>query len=393
MIQARRPAGTPVGGQFAPAHRPEATGIELGDGEQHPAPVAVGLDVDWAQLRRQKARLVELAHPHSELGGDPELDGIVHLLDNLQDQAAEVLGEKAVFGDLGDGATSLERDDETAVCDECGEVIEGELVCDQHAVWCSLHPGNVDGGSGAGLAHADDPRIESSGGPDEYRRFLARRSPSSGTSQLSSLADAMAAENSTWTWTGLAAEVGKERAAALFERAGGSLGTAIALASKPQRDPVEQSDALQGVLNRPPSRGELPVRLQAHLLRTANASADVATTAADTLDRQHEALRGIQALLSDPEWNGPADRLETIAMLIESAGYAHEDYRPEVGEPIELRHQLAGRTVAGRVEHVDGGKILVFPDSSTRPIQVLAGEIAWDRDSQTWFHEPPGEED
>ena len=31
MTQARRPAGTPVGGQFAPTNRPEATGVELVD--------------------------------------------------------------------------------------------------------------------------------------------------------------------------------------------------------------------------------------------------------------------------------------------------------------------------------------------------------------------------
>ena len=79
-------------------------------------------------------------------------------------------------------------------------------------------------------------------------------------------------------------------------------------------------------------------------------------------------------------------------MLIERAGYAQEEYRPGVGERIELRHQLAGRTVAGRVELVDGGKILVVPDGGTRPIQVLAGDVVWDRDNQTWCHEPEGEE-
>ena len=31
MTQPRRPAGTPIGGQFAPTNRPEATGIELVD--------------------------------------------------------------------------------------------------------------------------------------------------------------------------------------------------------------------------------------------------------------------------------------------------------------------------------------------------------------------------
>ena len=47
MIQARRPAGTPVGGQFAPTHRPEAAGIELADApEATGTTVPVGLGVN-----------------------------------------------------------------------------------------------------------------------------------------------------------------------------------------------------------------------------------------------------------------------------------------------------------------------------------------------------------
>ncbi|MDA8316479.1 MAG: hypothetical protein M0010_15110 [Actinomycetota bacterium] len=36
MTQARRPAGTPVGGQFAPIHRPASAGVELNDDEMSP---------------------------------------------------------------------------------------------------------------------------------------------------------------------------------------------------------------------------------------------------------------------------------------------------------------------------------------------------------------------
>lgn len=318
MSQARRPAGTPVGGQFAPTNRPEAAGVQLVDDDNAAsAPVVpVGLNVDWEQLRTQKARLVELADPRSELGGDADLAGIINLLDDIQNQAAEVLGEQAVFGKMEDGPDVAQydnNDDETAVCDECGEVIESELAVDQHAVWCSLHPGNVVDGPAGALPHADDPRIESSGGLDEYRRFLGQGS-------------------------------------------------------------------------RPSPSGELPVRLQAHLLRTHNAIPEMATTVADKLERQHEALRGIQALLSDPQWDSPADRLEWIATLIEGAGYPPEAYRPEFSEPIEL--QLEDRTVVGQIELVDGDETLVVPSAGGRPVRVATGAIEWDRDGQTWFHAP-----
>jgi hypothetical protein len=302
-----------VGGQFAPMNRPEATGIELSEDDGHAAPVPVGINVDWGQLRAQKARLVELADPHSKLGGDADLDGIVGLLDDIQDQAAEVLGEKAVFGDLDEDADADDldgaddADDEIEACDECGaELVEGdELVVDRHAVWCSLHPGNVVDGSTVALPHGDDPRIASSGGIGDYEQFLATSTP-----------------------------------------------------------------LLIGELRR--------------------FSAGIEVAAADRLDRQHGALRGIQALLSDPRWDSPADRLEQIAMLIEGAGYAHEAYRPEVGEQVEL--QLADRTVVGRIEMVDGDETLVVPNAGTRPFRVTTGEIKWDRDGQTWFHAPEGED-
>lgn len=55
-------------------------------------------DVDWYLLREQKRQLVEMAHWLQQ----PEAlaaDGIIHLLDHIQDAAALQIGEAAVFGD------------------------------------------------------------------------------------------------------------------------------------------------------------------------------------------------------------------------------------------------------------------------------------------------------
>ena len=249
MSRARRPAGTPVGGQFAPTNRPEASGVELTDDVLQETPVDI--------------------EPEGEPGEDPELANF-------------------------DG-----------YCDECGaELVDEELITDQHETWCSLHPDNVVDVQSTNLPHADDPRLESSGGLEAYQRFVAQSTP-----------------------------------------------------------------LLVGELRR--------------------FSADIEVAAANKLERQHEALRGIQALLSDPEWDSPADRLETIAMLIEDAGYAHEEFRPEVGEQIEL--QLADRTVVGKIEMIDGDEMLVVPNSG-RPVRVPTGAIEWDRDGLVWYHAPKDEE-
>lgn len=69
--------------------------------EVHGAQLLVDVGrADWDQLRKQKQELVHLA-----LAGDvgetcsvEALDGVVNFLDSIQDQAAETLGDKAVFG-------------------------------------------------------------------------------------------------------------------------------------------------------------------------------------------------------------------------------------------------------------------------------------------------------
>ena len=57
--------------------------------------------VDWQLLRKQKQALVEVIHQQSKDFSPAvmnHLTGLLHLLDHIQDEAAKVLGEKAVFG-------------------------------------------------------------------------------------------------------------------------------------------------------------------------------------------------------------------------------------------------------------------------------------------------------
>ena len=58
-------------------------------------------DVDWSLLRKQKMTLLKTAQRRAKTGTDESaehLRGLVHLLDHIQDQAAEILSEEAVFG-------------------------------------------------------------------------------------------------------------------------------------------------------------------------------------------------------------------------------------------------------------------------------------------------------
>ena len=53
-------------------------------------------NTDWKLLEEQKENLIVLIENH-HMG---ELNGLVHFLDNIQDQAAQQLGEETVFGKL-----------------------------------------------------------------------------------------------------------------------------------------------------------------------------------------------------------------------------------------------------------------------------------------------------
>lgn len=66
-------------------------------------------NVDWVLLRKQKQGLVNFHHQAERDAAEGSglasayvevYAGLIHLLDQIQDQAALVLGEKAVFGDL-----------------------------------------------------------------------------------------------------------------------------------------------------------------------------------------------------------------------------------------------------------------------------------------------------
>ena len=60
-------------------------------------------NIDWRQLRAQKADVVVRIDIAKAAGRNiDDLRGLLHLLDHIQDQAAEVLGEEAVFGELRD---------------------------------------------------------------------------------------------------------------------------------------------------------------------------------------------------------------------------------------------------------------------------------------------------
>ena len=58
-------------------------------------------DLDFTLLRKQKARIVQMvANACQRVDDHDALEGIIHLLDNIQDQAAKTLGETAVFGEI-----------------------------------------------------------------------------------------------------------------------------------------------------------------------------------------------------------------------------------------------------------------------------------------------------
>ncbi len=80
-----------------------------------------GLAVDWPLLRKQKLFLLGLAMADefeamrdvwNNNNGQEALDGVIELLDYLQDQAAEQLGDTVVFGDDSDDTDGTDDTDE-----------------------------------------------------------------------------------------------------------------------------------------------------------------------------------------------------------------------------------------------------------------------------------------
>ena len=65
----------------------------------------MSLDIDLGLLRQQKATLVSLIDMADDEMDDAiveNLNGLVHLIDGIQDEAAEILDPTIVFGTLGD---------------------------------------------------------------------------------------------------------------------------------------------------------------------------------------------------------------------------------------------------------------------------------------------------
>lgn len=54
--------------------------------------------IDWKELRSQKEVLVRLTQSiRHDNDAKEALEGIIHLIDHIQDKAAEELGEKTIF--------------------------------------------------------------------------------------------------------------------------------------------------------------------------------------------------------------------------------------------------------------------------------------------------------
>ena len=69
-------------------------------------------NIDWALLKKQSMDIVDLRATGKFTPKIAEsLTGIIHFLDSIRDNAAEVLGEEAVFGKLGED--SEEKEEET----------------------------------------------------------------------------------------------------------------------------------------------------------------------------------------------------------------------------------------------------------------------------------------
>lgn len=80
MTQPRRPVGTPTGGQFAPANRPEAHGVELDDGESD----AAGVPSKPERMLRDLVSELHRLQNEADEGNDDDMS-------QAFDRAAEVL--------------------------------------------------------------------------------------------------------------------------------------------------------------------------------------------------------------------------------------------------------------------------------------------------------------
>ena len=68
-------------------------------GKIEPRPVLVDVDkVDWKLLREQKDCLLQVRNYIKKPPVATVIDGIISLLDDIQDQAAVEIGEEKVFG-------------------------------------------------------------------------------------------------------------------------------------------------------------------------------------------------------------------------------------------------------------------------------------------------------
>jgi hypothetical protein len=56
--------------------------------------------INWKLLRKQKSTLIELLNRKVSLKEKDHIDGVIAMVDHIQDRAAEILGEKEVFGKL-----------------------------------------------------------------------------------------------------------------------------------------------------------------------------------------------------------------------------------------------------------------------------------------------------
>jgi hypothetical protein len=61
-------------------------------------PKTVVEQINWAKLRRQKRSLLAVMDGESRAGRLEDLDGLLSLIDSIQDEAAKSFGEEAVFG-------------------------------------------------------------------------------------------------------------------------------------------------------------------------------------------------------------------------------------------------------------------------------------------------------